>query len=106
MYPNTGEWAELGVLFLMGPLHVVACVVFAAIAWWRAPGWSLTLRTSVLAANVVLALIPVAVGLSTGRENEWFHQYGLALAGCELVAVLGLGAVLIGRRSAVVAAQR
>jgi hypothetical protein len=100
VYPNTGEWFQIGVLFLMGPLHVFACILFTALAWWRAPRWSMAARLTVLAANVVLACAPVLVGLSTGDENREFHQYALALAACELVVVLGLGAVLIGRRSA------
>jgi len=99
MYPKTGEWIELGVVFLMGPLHVLACLVFTAIAWWRAPG--LTARVTVLATNAGLACAPVLMGLSVGTENPSIHQFGLGLAACELVAVSGLAAVLIFRRAAV-----
>ena len=101
MYPNTGEWAQIFVLFLMGPLHLVGAVIVTAFAWWRAAGWSMAARLTVLAANVLLASAPVVVGLSTGQENESFHQYSVALAACELVMMSGLAAVLIFRRAAV-----
>jgi hypothetical protein len=101
MYPDTGEWAELLVLFLLGPLHVVACAIIAAIAWWRAPRWSTAARIAVLATNVLLASVPVATALSVGTENPWFHQFGLVLVGCEVAAVGGLAAALLLRRAAV-----
>ena len=100
MYPKTGEWLELGILFIGGPLHVVACVVLAVIAWWRAPGWNMTARVTVLAATVLLGSVPVATALNVGPENAWFHSYGLGLAACELLAMGGLAAALIFRRAA------
>lgn len=60
----------------------------------------MTARVGLLAVNVLLAAAPILLGVTSPKENEAIHSFGMALAVGEVVAVLGLAAVLLTRRAA------
>lgn len=99
MLPSDREWAQLGGLFLLGPLQLLACFICIAIAWWRGARWSMPARVALLAVNVLMALGPIVLGVTSPKENEAIHSFGIALATGEVVAVIGLALVLLRRRT-------
>ena len=95
---SRGECLQLAMLFVVGPAHALACVILAAIGWWRAPRWSLEARFAVLAPNAVVALTSVAIGFSIGTENRDLFLFARGMLASECLAFLVLTAVLIARR--------